>query len=295
MRKKTFKQKIQLSPAKAIIMSFMFFFAVVAAALFFSGRGGVPERENSHVENFIDYQGHLISVFKDVDKNEYASEAFYSDDRFTRYDSTAAKCGIDVSIHQGEIDWHKVALAGVDFAMIRVGFRGYGTGEIYPDENFTANIEGALDAGIDVGVYFFSQAISDEEAKAEAEFTISALTGYDLAYPVVFDWETISSDTARTTGLSGEITTACAAAFCETVKAAGYDPAVYFNVPTGYLIYDLSVLDNYRFWLAQYNPYPDFYYHFDIWQYTDTGVIPGIDAYVDLNVCFYDNFTQSVG
>jgi len=280
MDRRKFRRSKRVTPVKAIIAGFILIFAAAAAYAVYT-HFHEPEPE------YFEYKGSLITVLEGVAKNEYAAEAFYTDGGFTRYNSADARCGVDVSVYQGEIDWQAVADAGVDFAMIRVGFRGYVDGEIYQDANFTANIDGALAAGLDVGVYFFSQAVTAGEAVKEAEFTISALEGYTLACPVVFDWETISEYEARTDGYS-HTATECAAAFCEAVKAADYDPAVYFNVPTGYLIYDLSALCGYRFWLAQYDPYPDFYYDFGIWQYSNTGSVPGIETAVDLDVSFYD-------
>ena len=135
-----------------------------------------------------------------------------------------------------------------------------------------------------MGVYFFSQATSPEEAREEAEFVLSALEGYDLTYPVAFDWETVSSQDARTRGMGGEAITQCALAFCDRVREAGYEPAVYFNQHLGYLYYDLRALTEYPIWLAEYDGTPDFYYHFDLWQYTHTGEVDGIQGDVDLNL-----------
>ena len=191
-------------------------------------------------------------------------------------DGRRARTGIDVSVHQGEIDWPAVAEDGVEFAMLRLGYRGYTEGGLFLDSQFERNIRGALDAGLEVGVYFFSQATSPEEALEEAEFVLSALEGYDLTYPVAFDWETVSSQDARTRGMGGEAITQCALAFCDRVREAGYEPAVYFNQHLGYLYYDLRALTEYPIWLAEYDGTPDFYYHFDLWQYTHTGEVDGI-------------------
>ena len=156
------------------------------------------------------------------------------------------------------------------------------------DERFQANMEGALEAGLDVGVYFFSQATTVAEAEEEADFVLEAIRSYPVRYPVVFDWEYITTGQARTEGMDGQGITQCAAAFCELVSVAGYTPMVYFNQDMGYLVYDLKSLDSSLFWLAEYDSKPDFYYDFDMWQYTHTGTVPGIEGSVDLNLAFRD-------
>ncbi|MBE6961351.1 MAG: hypothetical protein E7445_02740 [Ruminococcaceae bacterium] len=203
--------------------------------------------------------------------------------------------GLDVSEFQGEVNWQQVKDSGMEFVMLRVGFRGYGqAGKLVADKNFEKNITGALDAGLKVGVYFFSQAINMEEAKEEARFVLDAIDGYRLDYPVVFDWERITNgDNARTDGLSGKAVTLCAKAFCDTVAAAGYQPAVYFNQTLGYLSLELETLQQYPFWLAAYTSKPGFYYHFDMWQYTAKGRVPGVQGDVDLNLSFRDFAAES--
>ena len=200
----------------------------------------------------------------------------------TRQDSFP---GIDVSSFQGEIDWKQVKQSGIRFAMIRLGYRGYTEGGLRMDSRFEENIRGALEAGLEVGVYFFSQAITPGEAEEEAEFVLEALEGYELAYPVAFDWEPITpGKEARTDALDGETLTQCAAAFCRRVSQAGYVPQVYFNKELGYLVYDLAELKDWSFWLAEYDTAPDFYYGFDLWQYTHAGSVAGIQGNVDLDL-----------
>lgn len=196
--------------------------------------------------------------------------------------------GVDVSVHQDNIDWAKVKESGIDFAMIRLGYRGYGTGEAQLDENYAENIQGARDAGLDAGVYFFSQAITAEEAVEEANLVIESLDGLDVNYPVVYDWEIIYDDTARTDNISVDVLTDCCVAFCETIKNAGYTPMIYQNKRTSIFKLDLNRLNDYDFWLAEYNTEPTYYYDFDMWQYTSTGRVPGIEGDVDLNISFKD-------
>ncbi len=211
------------------------------------------------------------------------SKTYYLED-----DTITSRFGVDVSAYQNTIDWGTAHASGVDFAIIRAGYRGYGSGVLVEDERYHENMEGALNAGVDVGVYFFSQAISVEEAIEEAEMVIDLLEGYDITYPVVYDWEIITTDSARTDSVSVETLTDCTIAFCDTIAAAGYTPMVYQNKRTSLLKLDLQELTDYDFWLAEYNDEATYYYHYDMWQYSSEGSVPGITGAVDLNICFKD-------
>ena len=193
--------------------------------------------------------------------------------------------GIDVSYYQGDIDWEKVAGDGAEFAVIRAGYRGYSKGDVYEDENFRRNYTGAVAAGMQVGVYFFSQAISVGEAAEEAEFTSGLLDGRKLDLPVMFDWERIGGG-ARTDGVSGKILTDACIAFCNIIKEAGYEPGVYFYRDLGYNTYELERLSELTFWVGALGDYPDFYYRHGMWQYSVTGRVAGIEGDVDLNIRF---------
>lgn len=200
--------------------------------------------------------------------------------------SITSALGVDVSAHQKAIDWQTVKAAGVDFAMIRCGYRGYGSGKLVEDEFFETNMRGALDAGLDVGVYFYSQAVTTQEAIEEAEMTLRLCEGYTLTYPIVYDWEVVTEDTARTDTISVETLTACTTAFCDTIREAGQTPMVYQNKRTSLLKLDLTALAGYDFWLAEYNDLPTYYYDYRMWQYCSDGRIPGIAGDVDLNICY---------
>ena len=263
------------------------------AALVLALRPDAPEEIPEELETpagMVQYRDQILPVMAGVDVNQYDLFCFGVDERGWRTykeNGLSARQGIDVSAYQGEIDWKQVADSGVEFAMIRCGYRGYGKGTINEDEQFHANMKGALDAGLDVGVYFFSQAINTWEAREEAAFVLDAIADYPVTYPVVFDWEPIAGvSSARTNGLSAEAITDCAGIFCDLVEQAGYDPAIYFNQDLGYLSYRLDVLEERDFWLAEYNQRPSFYYHFDLWQYTHKGSVPGIEGDVDLNLDF---------
>ena len=194
--------------------------------------------------------------------------------------------GIDVSEHQYDIDWRKVAADGVDFAMIRVGYRGSTAGGIYEDEYFATNIRGALNAGLKVGVYFFSQAIDAREAAEEAAFVLEKIRPFEIAMPVVFDWEIVGGSDARTYTVSRQTLCEATRAFCGAVKDAGYDPMLYFTRYLGYRKYILRNLSEYGFWYAEYEDRPRIAFDFDMWQYSETGKVDGIEGDVDLNLYF---------
>lgn len=197
--------------------------------------------------------------------------------------------GIDVSYHQGDIDWEQVRASGVEFVMMRVGYRGYGeSGKLVEDTNFKANIQGALDAGLEVGVYFFSQALDLKEVEEEVAFLLERIGGYEITMPVVYDWEYVS-DEARTANMDARTLTDCSKHFCELILEAGYQPMVYFNRNQAAYLLHLEELTDYPFWLAAYTDRMGFPYKVDMWQYTDNGRVPGIEGPVDVDIMFvYD-------
>lgn len=195
--------------------------------------------------------------------------------------------GVDVSSHQGSIDWAAVAATDVGFAMVRIGYRGYEYGNICEDTMWTTNVAGARDNGLLVGIYFFSQAVNEEEALEEARFVLDLLDGMALDLPIVFDWEPIS-DTARTANVDAETLNACATAFCDAIADAGYTPMVYFNTDLSTRLLDLQQMqqNGCSFWLAMYSDRMTFPYQIHMWQYSDGGTVAGIDGDVDLNLYF---------
>lgn len=239
---------------------------------------------------YIEYAGKIIPVKRQAKAAPYDKNLFVLDGSTMYYNDAnySTALGIDVSAYQGNIDWQAVADAGIEFAFIRIGFRGYGAeGTLNPDQKFLQNLEGARAAGIKVGVYFFSQAVTVAEAEEEALFVLENLAGAALDYPVVFDWETISGAKARTDGMDGDVLTDCAIAFCETVAMGGYIPMIYYGLHLGYEMYDLNRLTAYDVWYPQYGvKKPGMYYDYRIWQYTDRGTVPGIDTKVDMNLAF---------
>ena len=192
--------------------------------------------------------------------------------------------GIDVSEHQYDIDWRKAAADGVKFAIIRTGYRGYTSGGLYEDKYFRQNMQGALDAGIQVGVYFFSQATSVREAKEEAAYVLEQIAPYEVTMPVVFDMEILAQD-YRTYNMSRRTLYRCTRAFCEAVEEAGYESMIYMTQYLGYQKYTLRELTDFGFWFAEYYVnYPSFVYDIDIWQYSDTGSVAGISGNVDMDL-----------
>ena len=215
--------------------------------------------------------------------NPYLAEDFEYDGDYLRCKVANARLGVDVSEHQSVIDWEQVKKAGFKFAMVRVGYRGYTEGKLFADSSFEHHLEGAREAGLDVGVYFFSQAVTPAEAEKEAAFVLNVLEGRKLDLPVVFDWEYVSAD-VRTGTVDGRTLTDCAIAFCEAVEDAGYDAMIYFNQDQAENVYRLEELTDYDFWLAMYSDEMNFPYRVEMWQYTEEGSVPGIEEKADINL-----------
>mgnify|MGYP002511277758 CR=1 FL=1 len=194
--------------------------------------------------------------------------------------------GVDISKFQDYVDFVKVKKAGIDFVMLRVGARGYGTGQLILDEYFLDNIKRATDAGLEVGVYFYSQAISEAEAIEEANMVLQNLGDYKISYPVAFDMEKVENDAARTDILTREEKTAIAKAFLDTVTAAGHKTLLYGNKEWLIKEIDMSKLTAYDVWLSQAADIPDYPYKFSMWQYSYEGSVDGITGYVDMNISF---------
>ena len=241
-------------------------------------------------ENLILFGEYRIPVDHSLRLNPYDPEAFFTEGGRLRYDdgSTVVRYGIDVSEYQGEIDWAAVAADGIDFVMIRCGYRGYGKGSLSEDTWFRKNVTGAQANGLDVGVYFFSQALSVDEAREEAEFTLGLLQDYKISFPVAFDWEIVPNYGSRTRNYPRQDIADFAVVFCETIAAAGYRPLTYFNPSLAYLKLDLSKTQRYDGWLANYVERTEYHYDFQMWQYSSSGAVAGIDGRCDMDICFAD-------
>jgi GH25 family lysozyme M1 (1,4-beta-N-acetylmuramidase) len=225
------------------------------------------------------------------EENPFGDLDFQYEGRYLKLRGGRSLTGIDVSHWQNDIDWEQVRDSGVDFAMIRLGYRGYEQGGLSLDSYAIANLDGAIAAGLQVGVYFFSQALTPEEAEEEAYFVVEELEDYKefITMPVVFDWEHVSSANARTANMRDpDILTDCTLAFLQTIEAAGYTPMVYFNRTQSWKYLNLEELTDYDFWLAAYTQRMDFPYKIKMWQYTCKGSVPGVTGDCDINIYFPD-------
>lgn len=259
---------------------------------------GVKTEEKDGKEFFVfqdvEENSYRAELLENVPRNTYDFSKLHTDEQtgFKAYEDeengVTSRIGIDVSEFQGEdIDWKQVRESGIEFVIIRLGYRAYGeTGELVLDDMFDRNMQGALDAGLDVGVYFFSQAITPGEAVEEAEFVLEHVRGYEIDGPIVYDTEEIKGDTARTDNNTRQEFTNYCKVFCDTIEQAGYDPMIYANMKWMAFTLDMEQLADYDFWYADYHDVPQCPYEYEIWQYSETGAVPGINANVDLNVWF---------
>lgn len=217
--------------------------------------------------------------------NPYGPEDFLLQDGFMSLVEGETVTGIDVSYYQKDIDWQQVADAGITFVIVRLGCRGYETGNLILDQRVYEYLQGARSAGLQIGAYFYSQAINAEEAAEEARFALEILNGFRLDMPIAYDWEYVS-DTARTANMDGRTLMECTIAFCDTIRAGGYETMVYFNPHMSEIYLDLAALQEkgYPFWLAHYTDAMTFPYRVEMWQYSYTGKVPGITGNVDLNI-----------
>lgn len=207
-----------------------------------------------------------------------------------RFSGVSKVYGIDVSYYQGNIDWKKVKNSGVEFVIIRVGYRGYGSaGTLVEDPKFKTYLDGAAKAGLKVGVYFYTQAITTAEAQEEAKFVLDRIKGYSLQMPVYYDIESVDYDTGRldSAGLSKAQKTALCTAFCDTIIKSGYSAGVYANYTwLNYYIDGAGLGKKYPIWLAHYTSNTNYDQRMDMWQYSGSGTVSGISAYTDVNVWY---------
>lgn len=193
--------------------------------------------------------------------------------------------GIDVSEFQKQIDWDAVKSDGIEFVWIRLGGRGTTEGKLYTDSMTQTHYKGAKAAGLEVGMYFYSQAVTLEEAEEEAAFVLEHCAGYQLDLPFVYDWEW-GGQGSRTTNMEKQLLTEITETFCKAISDGGLSPMIYFNESQGLEQLDLERLGTYPFWLAMYDGSMDFPYPVAYWQYSSTGTVQGIDGDVDLNIRF---------
>ncbi len=231
--------------------------------------------------NFAEINDNLAKSIIDNDKISIDDKTGYYSYEDDKYESVA---GVDLSVYQGDVDFSKVKNAGFDYCMLRVGYRTYGGGVVTADANFETYVSDALKNDLDVGVYFFTSAISTAEAKEEAQFVLDAIKPYNITYPVVVDVEEIVSGTSRQESLSVEELTEIVKTFCETIEDAGYDVMIYSNLKGFIANVNLEELEDYDKWFANYDTTPYYPYKFTMWQYSQSGSVDGIDGDVDLDI-----------
>lgn len=223
-------------------------------------------------------------------QNDYNWDALTADGSFMSYedDNYTSMQGIDVSAHQEYIDWTKVKEAGIEFVYIRVGYRGYQTGIIHKDDTFDYNIQSAIENGIKVGVYFFSQAVNVDEAREEAEFVIQQIKDYQIDLPVSYDIEEAGGGSGRVDDLSKEVWTQNAVTFLHVIQNAGYEAMNYNSANLFDTLFNTEYLQEFDTWVAHYDvSYPSYEYEFLIWQYSCNGEVDGIDGSgTDMDIMF---------
>lgn len=199
-----------------------------------------------------------------------------------------SKCGADISANQGDVDFTKLKKAGCDFVMLKVGARGYSSGNIVFDEKYKDNLKAAKKAGLDIGVYFCSQAVNKSEAREEADELLDAIADYNIKYPVAFVMETVENDMARIEALDTEDRTSIAKAFLDRVYDDGYNAMIYGDKEWLLTMVDMERLSEYDVWYAQDSKEPDYPYEFGMWQYESNASINGVSGKVALSMSFMD-------
>ena len=219
------------------------------------------------------------------ERNPYDRYDFqYNRNNYLVLQNMTSSPGVDVSAFQGNINWSKVRASGIEFAIIRLGYRGYGSGKLVEDEYAKQNLSGAKAAGLKIGAYFFSQALNTKEVDEEIQFMLKILGEKSLDMPIILDWE-IPAEDARTAGkMDARSLTDIQLHFCQVMTEKGYKPMVYFNWHQSENLYYLSELEDYPFWLALYQDRMTYPWRVEMWQYSDKGTVPGISGPVDLNV-----------
>jgi len=229
-----------------------------------------------------------------IPRNSYDPDNYTIEDGFVAYYNSDGKkishVGVDLSYHNGKVDWNALAASPVEFVMLRCGYRGTTEGGLIEDENFRSYAQEANERGIDMDVYFFSQAINETEAVAEAEYVLKLIEDYDISYPVAFDTEYVDGEENRfnQADLSREELTNITLAFLRRIEEAGYYPMVYASENWLRRRLDVAALADYDLWAPQYNEENDFMYDFTIWQYTESGSVPGVEGVCDINISFVD-------
>ena len=229
---------------------------------------------------YVKSEDEIDAEVEDTEVHEAADDADETE-HTDKWEGTDAAFGVDVSKYQKDIDWKRAAAAGVQFAIVRCGYRGSSSGSLVEDPYFKTNMENAAAAGVKLGVYFFSQAVNETEAVEEASMAAMLCKDYELDYPIFIDVENAGG---RADLLDVDTRTAVIKAFCETVKSAGYHGGVY-SARSWFekKIHDEEI-EPYVRWLAEWRATPKYKGNFSLWQYTSSGHIDGINNRVDLDL-----------
>ena len=251
-----------------------------------------PSKDGKHVEVTLrDGTKEWLPINPYWKKNTYDFANLVSKNDLLHYYSDGKQVsflGVDLSKYQKNVDFAAIQNEGIDFCILRVGARGYETGVIQEDEKFQEFLAGAEAVGMPVGLYFFSQAVTEAEAIEEANFVISKIGEHKISYPIAYDMEFIENDNSRIETLTKAEKSAIALAFLKRIEEAGYVGMLYGNKEWLLKRIELHKFEDYDVWLAQDDPIPDYPYVFSMWQYTKQGEVYGIDGYVDLNISFID-------
>ena len=251
-----------------------------------------PSKDGKHVEIvYRDGTSEWLEINPYWKKNTYDFANLVSKNDLLHYYSNGKQIsylGVDLSKYQSKVDFAAIQSEGIDFCMLRVGARGYETGTIQEDEKFQEFLTGAEAVGMPVGLYFFSQAVTEAEAVEEANFVISKIGEHKISYPIAFDMEYIENDNSRIETLTKTEKTNIALAFLQRIEEAGYTGMLYGNKEWLLKRIDLPKFEKYDVWLTQEDDIPDYPYTYSMWQYTKQGEVYGIDGYVDLNISFID-------
>lgn len=275
---------------KRKILNTMNLFCFLILVLFFSSCNGKETKPSSQTEKTTFSETETTENENAVLKNSTVETTVPLKERNPRtipsYLNDNLLKGIDISEFSGKVDFEKVKDDGISFVMVRLGGRGYGAaGTLYTDEKALEYIQNAKEAGLKVGGYFFSQAVNEEEAAEEADYSAEILNGETLDFPIAFDWEKIEDDTARTDNLSDTVLTVCAKAFCDRINEKGYKFMIYAKENV-YNRYNHTVLSEYDFWYSEYTDTPSITDGYTMWQYSENGEINGIEGETDINVCY---------
>lgn len=266
----------------AILIILLFVATIAFATSSNKGSEISEEPEQIVIVPYTDYDWTKLSK----DNNHYK----YEDENYTSI------FGIDVAAHQETIDWKKVKEAGVEFAYIRLGYRGAVEGILHTDLEFEKNYRGATENGIKVGVYWYAQPANIQEIVEEAKYVISVLNNRRLDLPIAFDFEETEfndGSISRMHGMSGSERTKMAVTFCNEISKNHYDVMIYTNLYWAETFYNWKELEGYPVWYAQYATYPNFNKPLVMWQYDDNGHIDGIDRSVDLDLLFIRKSDQN--